>query len=76
MISGKIGNKKVQVLQDSRCNKVIVKRELCDDANFFGKVGNLTVDQMLTKAPNCQDQSRYAIFYQNCQGYVHKKSSV
>ena len=39
VMSGKVGNKNVEVLRDSGCNGVIVKRKLVDGADFFEKVG-------------------------------------
>ena len=42
----------MEVLQESRCNGVIVKRELIDEADFIRKVGYMmTVNRMLIRAP-------------------------
>ena len=35
----KVKNKNVNVLQDSGCNEMILKRELVDKADFIGKMG-------------------------------------
>ena len=52
VMSGKVGNKNVEVLQDSRCDGVIVERELVDEADFIGKVGYMmTVNRTLIRAP-------------------------
>ena len=51
VMSGKVGNKNVEVLRDSGCNGIIVKRELVDEADFIGKVGcMMTADQTLIRA--------------------------
>ena len=45
VMCGKIENKNVEVLRDSGCNGVIVKRKLVDEVDFIGKVGYMmTVD--------------------------------
>ena len=50
--SGKVGNNNVEVLRDSRCNGVIVKRKLVDEADFIEKVGYMmTVNRTLIRAP-------------------------
>ena len=52
VMTGKVGNKNVEVLRHSACNGVIVKRKLVDEADFIEKVGYiLTVNQTLTRAP-------------------------
>ena len=52
VMSGKVGNKNVEVLPDSKCNGVIVKSELVDEADFVGKVGYMmAVNRMLIRAP-------------------------
>ena len=38
-MSGKVGNKIMEILQHSRCTKVIAKEELMDEADFTGIVG-------------------------------------
>ena len=51
VMSGKVGGKNVEVLRDSGCNGVIVKRELVDEVNFTGEMGHImTVDRMLKRA--------------------------
>ena len=45
VISGKVGNKNIEVLQDCGCNGVIVEKHFVDEADFIGKVGYMmTVD--------------------------------
>ena len=52
VMSGKVGNKNVEVLRDSGCNGVIVKRELVDEADFIGKVGCIMmVNRTLIRTP-------------------------
>ena len=57
VMSDKVWNKNVKVLQDNGFNKVIVKRELVDEADSIGKVGYMiTVNRMLAnKSSHCQD---------------------
>ena len=50
VISEKVGNKNEEVLEDSGCNGVIVKRELVHEADFIEKVGYMTVDRTLIEA--------------------------
>ena len=52
VISEKEGNKNEEVLEDSGCNGVIVKRELVHeaDSDFIEKVGYMTVDRTLIEA--------------------------
>ena len=51
VMSCKVGNKNVEVLRDSECNGVIVKRELVDAADFIGKVSYIvTVNRTLIRA--------------------------
>ena len=52
VMSDKVRNKNVEVLRDSGCNGVIVKRKFVDEAEFFGKVGYMmTVNRTLIRAP-------------------------
>ena len=52
VMSGKVGNKNVEVLQYSKCSGVIVKRELVDQTDFIGKVGYMmTINRTLIRAP-------------------------
>ena len=48
MFSGKVGGKKVEVLRDTGCSGVIIRRELVDEADFIGEVGHIiTVDHTI-----------------------------
>ena len=59
--SGKVGNKKVEILRDSGCNGMIVKRDLVDEGDFIGKVGHITtVDRTLIRASIARIKSGYA----------------
>ena len=50
VMSDKVGSKNEEVLRDSECNGVIVKRELVKEADFTGKVGYMmTVDLTLIR---------------------------
>ena len=40
-LSGKVGGKKVEVLQDTGCSGVIIRRELVDEADFTRKMGHI-----------------------------------
>ena len=52
VLSGKVGGKKVEVLRDTGCSGVIIRRELVDEADFTGKVGHImTVDRTLKRVP-------------------------
>ena len=53
VLSGKVGDKKVEVLRDTGCSGVIIiKRESVDEADFIGKMGRImTVDRTLKRAP-------------------------
>ena len=56
---GKAGNNNVEVLRDSECNGVIVKRELMDEVDFFLRNG-LHDDggSNAYKSTQCKDRSR------------------
>ena len=62
VMSGKIGNKNVEVLRDNGCNGENVKKDLADEVTFTGKVG-LHDDGRWNANMNshCQDRSRQAI---------------
>ena len=52
VVSGKMGDKNVEVFRDSGCKGVIVKREQVDETDFTGEVGYiLTVDRTLNRVP-------------------------
>ena len=52
MLSGNIADKKVEVLRDTGCSGVIIRRELVDEADFTGDMGHImTVDCTLKRAP-------------------------
>ena len=41
VLSGKIGGKKVEVLQDTACSEVNIKREMVDETDFTVKMGQI-----------------------------------
>ena len=52
VLSGKVGGKKVEVLRDTGCRGVIIRKELVDKANFTGEMGHImTVDRMIKPSP-------------------------
>ena len=52
VLSGKVGGKKVEVLRDTGCSGVIIKKELVDETNFTEEMGHImTVDRTLKRAP-------------------------
>ena len=52
VLKGKVKGKSVEVLRDTGCSGVIVKRELVDDEDLTGEVGHImTVDRALKRAP-------------------------
>ena len=52
VLSRKVGGKKVEVLRDTGCSGVIIRRELVDEADFSGEMGHImTVDRTLKRAP-------------------------
>ena len=59
-MSGKLGNEIVEVLRNSGCSKVIVKRELVDKADFIGIVNYMmTINRTLIRVPI----ARIEVFY-------------
>ena len=76
VMSGKIGNKHVEVLRDSGCNGVIVKRKLVDEADFIGKGGYMmTVNRTLIRAAIAKIEVDTSL-YRNGRGYLHEGPSV
>ena len=52
VLSGKVGIKKVEMLRDTGCSGVIIRRELVDEADFTGEMGHImTVDHTIKRAP-------------------------
>ena len=52
VLSGKVEGKKVEVLRDTGCSGVIIRRELVDETNFTGEMGHImTVDCTIERAP-------------------------
>ena len=52
VFSGEVGGKKMEVLRDTGCSGVIIRRELVDEADFTGKMGHImTVDRTFKRAP-------------------------
>ena len=57
VLSSKVGGTKVEVLQDTRCSGVIIRRQLVDEADFSGEMGHImTVDRTLKRAPRAKVQ--------------------
>ena len=51
-LSGKVGGKKVEVLRDTGCSGVIIRRELVDESDFTGEMGRImTVYRTIKGAP-------------------------
>ena len=51
VLSGKVGSKKLEVLQDTGCSGVIIRRKLVDETNFKGEMGHImTVDRTIKRA--------------------------
>ena len=51
VLSGKVGVKKVEVLRDTGCSGVIVRRELVDETDLTEEMGHImTVDRTLKRA--------------------------
>ena len=51
VLSGEVGSKKVEVLRDTACSGVIIRRELVDKTDFTGDMGHImTVDRTLKRA--------------------------
>ena len=52
VLSGKVGGKKVEVLRDSGCSGVIIKKEFVDETDFTGEMEHImTVDRTIKRAP-------------------------
>ena len=52
VLSGKVGGKKMEVLRDTGCSGVIIRRELVDEADFTGEMGRImTVDRTIKRVP-------------------------
>ena len=52
VLSGKVGGKKVEVLRDTGCSGVIIRRELVDETDFTGEMGHImTVHRTIKRAP-------------------------
>ena len=52
VLSGKVGGIKVEVLRDTGCSGVIIRRELVDETNYNGEMGRImTVDRTIKRAP-------------------------
>ena len=51
VLSGKVGDKKVEVLRDTACSGVIIRRELVNEADFIGEMGHImTVNRTLKRS--------------------------
>ena len=51
VLSGKVEGKKVEVLQDTACSGVIIRRELVDETDFTGEMGHIMmVDRTIKRA--------------------------
>ena len=52
VLSGKVKGKKVEVLRDTGCSEVIIKRKLVDETDFTGEMGHImTVYRTIKRAP-------------------------
>ena len=52
MLSGKVKGKKVEMLRDTGCSGVIIRRELVDETDFTGEMGHImTMDCTIKQAP-------------------------
>ena len=52
VLSSKVGDKKVEVLRETECSEVIIRRELVDETDFTGEMGHImTVDRTIKRAP-------------------------
>ena len=55
VLSGKVGDKKVEVLRDTGCSGVIIRRELVDEMDFTGEIEHImTVDRTIKRAPTAK----------------------
>ena len=51
LLLGKVGGKKVEVLRDTECSGVIIRRELVDEADFPGETRHImTMDRAISDA--------------------------
>ena len=52
VLSGKVGGEKVEVLRDTGCSGVIIRRELKEETDFTGEIRHImTVDRSIKRAP-------------------------
>ena len=52
VLSSKVGGKKVEVLRNTGCSEVIIRRELVDETDFTGEMGHImTVDRTIKRTP-------------------------
>ena len=52
VLSSKVGDKQVEVLRDTGCSGVIIRRDLVDEMGFTGEMGHImTVDRSRKRAP-------------------------
>ena len=52
LLSRKVGGKKVEMLRDTECSGVIIRRELVEDTDFTGEMAHImTVDRTIKRAP-------------------------
>ena len=52
VLSGKVGVKTMEVLRDTGCSGVIIRRELVDETDFTGEMGHImTLDRTIKRAP-------------------------
>ena len=51
VLSGKVGGIKMEVLRDTGCSGVIIRRELVDETDFTGEMGHImTVDRTIKRS--------------------------
>ena len=63
VLSGKVGSKQVEVLRDTGCSGVIIRRKLVDETEFTGEMGHImTVDRTIKRAPLAKEEV-YTPFY-------------
>ena len=46
-MSDKVGNESVEILRDSGCNGVIIKRKLLDKSDFTGEMRNMMTEKRM-----------------------------
>ena len=72
-----MGNKNEEYLRDSRCNGVMVERELVDKADFTGEKGDmLTVDQIIKRAPTAMIEVDTPFYIGTVRCNVHGEPPV